>query len=89
MSRLTFKDFQRSRRRGEDLSLCSNAQWENVSGATAGFVYLDCLCIKQEPGGSYHLTLGNEEWICDELQFLERRLYDFAIRNGFVSRSIR
>jgi len=82
---MTFEEFQLTRRHSDRLARCSNMQCENGQEGGAGLVYLDHLCIRELPDGKFHLTIEDNEWVCDRLEVLERRLYEFAVAQGHAS----
>lgn len=82
---MTFKEFQETRKPCEDIGKAISADLggdEPVSGV----LYLDCLYIADSsmPGCNWWLQIGREEYMSDELYDLERRLYDFAISEGYI-----
>ena len=88
MQRLTFEEFRRTRRYSQDLRACENLWWEATGGPASGFVYLDRLCIKELSDGKYHLTVGEDELVCDKLELLEWRLFEFAQGKGYTSETV-
>ena len=91
---MTFEEFQATRRVCEDLgSVVADARWEGEPAAK-GNVYVDCLYIEAVQAhwpraardrGKWHLILDRDEFITDDLTSLERRLYDWAVQEGFTT----
>jgi hypothetical protein len=89
---MTFEQFQSTRTASDDLgSVLSDARWEGEPNAK-GNVYLGALFIEAvqphwpeaaRKQGAWHLLIGNQEWISDDLPSLERELYDWAMAEGY------
>ncbi len=89
---MTFAQFQATKTHCDDLGAkLSDAMWEGEPAAK-GNVYLDALYIgavmdhwpeAARKQGAWHLLIGNCEWISDDLESLERKLYDFAVSEGY------
>lgn len=90
---MTFEQFQATRRYRADLTKAiEDARWM-LEPPPNGFTYLgDQLYIEfcQEhwpeaarKKGLFYLLLGWDEWISNDLTALERRLYDWAITEGY------
>ena len=89
---MTFEQFQASRRHCADIGE-QIKQDMGVTDPVVGNVYLDgTLYIEgvrpwwpQEAReqGNWHLLIGNVEWISSDLEKLERKLYDFAVSEGY------
>jgi hypothetical protein len=87
---MTFEQFQATRTWCEDLS--GIADWWDEGEKPKGNLYIGCLLIEHvEPDwpqeardeGEWHLLLNNCEWITNDLTALERRLYDWAVSEGY------
>lgn len=91
---MTFEQFQATRTECEDIGAAIDAYMPLPDGRpTAGFLYYGKLCIiKADPafvdsGGKYWLqTDPPEEYLSDDLSELERRLYEWAAREGYFSK---
>jgi hypothetical protein len=89
---MTFEQFQATRKHCNDLGKAlGDARWEDGPAGT-GFLYLDALYIEDVPShwpdaakaqGNHYLILERCEWITDDLESLERRLYEFAVSAGY------
>ena len=89
---MTFEQFQATRKWCDDLGAAlADARWEGEPAAR-GNLYLDVLCIEQvqdhwpaaaRARGRWHLLIGRDEQISDDLESLERRLYEFARSEGY------
>jgi hypothetical protein len=90
--KLTFEQFQATRRYSEDIGAAiADARWEGEPPAK-GYLYLDLLYIEEvqphwpdaaKARGKWHLLIGRDEWITDDLETLERKLYDWAASEGY------
>jgi hypothetical protein len=69
----------------------ADARWEGEPPAR-GYLYLDELYIEEvqphwpdaaKAQGKWHLLLDRDEWITDDLETLERKLYDWAASEGY------
>jgi hypothetical protein len=91
-SKMTFEEFQATRRWSNDLTEgVRSKNWE-TEGNPKGYLYLDGLFIDHvEPHwpeasrkkGEWHLLLNRDEWISNDLAALERRLYDWAVSERY------
>ena len=90
---MTFEQFIATRQYAPDLAaLIPDAHWDN--GPTpSGYVYMGALFIEDVTEawpeasrklGKHHLMLGRSEWISDDREALERRLYAWALREGYT-----
>jgi hypothetical protein len=89
---MTFEQFQAARRYCEDLGAAiSDARWEGEPAAK-GYLYLDALYIEEvmphwpeaaKAEGKWCLIIGRNERITDDLEALERNLYDWAVSEGY------
>lgn len=90
---MTFEDFQNTRRESADLGRdVSDCRWDDEVEPGAGFVYLDVLYIERvgdhwpdaaRARGKFYLILERDEYISDDLEELERKLYDWAMASGY------
>ncbi len=94
---MTFEQFLATKRPCDDLAAAvQSAPWGDT--AARGFLYLDALYIETvetvetvdaswpeetQRAGAYHLLIGRSEWITDNLEELERRLFEFAVSEGY------
>ena len=81
---LTFEQFQATRTWFDNLGAgLSDASLEDVPG----FRYVDYLYIDAPAGGAgpnlYHLHIANVETTSEDLESLERTLYDWACSEGY------
>lgn len=85
---MTFEQFQATRKWCDDLGKAlSDARWEDGEKGR-GQLYLDCLYIESSIGwegatGGYCLQIGNSQKMSDDLESLERDLYDWAMAEGY------
>lgn len=91
---MTFEQFQATRRHCDDLGeALQDAGWAGEPSPASGNLYLGCLYIdevkphwpeKARAQGKWHLLIERSEWISNDLESLERRLYEFAVAEGFT-----
>jgi hypothetical protein len=89
---MTFEQFQASKKWSDDLARdVSSENWEEI-GTPKGWLYLGVLYIDQVQAhwpdqaraqGQWHLIIGREEWLSDDLAGLEAELYEFAKSEGY------
>jgi hypothetical protein len=89
---MTFEQFQASRRRSEDIGTAiSDVHWEGGPPAK-GYLYLDVLYIEEvqphwpeaaKTQGKWCLHIARDDWITDDLEELERKLYAWAASEGY------
>jgi hypothetical protein len=89
---MTFEQFQATRKESNDLGRdTEDCMWDNEPKAS-GLLYLGKLFIENvedwwpqraKDMGKYHLLLGRDEWVSDDLESLERELYDWAMSAGY------
>ena len=94
---MTFEQFQATRTDCDDLgAVLSDGFWDDAEKPAKGFIYLGCLFIEKvqdhwpdasKAEGKYHLIIERSEWITDDLESLERRLYAFADSDGYFKRT--
>src|SRR4051812_14132272 len=90
---LTFEQFQSTRTHCDDLGAkIPDARWDHEPVPAKANIYLDALYIEQvadhwpetaRKAGTWHLLIGRSEWISDDLESLERKLYEFAVSEGY------
>jgi hypothetical protein len=90
---MTFEQFQASKTECADLGKrLEECRWDDEPIAS-GLVYAGDLYIervgshwpeKAKAEGKWYLLICNEEWISDDLESLERRLYAFAVGEEIV-----
>lgn len=88
-----FRAFQATREEHADLRKVCDGTWGDEDKAPAGFAYLNGGLYIEKVGadwpekarqqGAYYLIIGNQEWITDDLEALEKRLFGFAVTEGF------
>lgn len=96
---MTFEQFQATRRPTADLEAEINTSiYDDPVIKVPGLVYLGGLYIEEShanwtdaarEGGKYFLTIANRDWLSDDLETLERHLYDFAVSEGFTDNDSR
>jgi hypothetical protein len=77
---MTFEEFQKSRKWHDDLESvikCAELQ--------AGFAYADGTLYIEACEWGYALTLDRDIYEAFNLEKLERKLYDFALEEGWLS----
>jgi hypothetical protein len=71
--------------------LFADARWDGEPPAR-GYLYLGELYIEEvqphwpdaaKARGKWHLLLDRDDWITDDLETLERKLYDWAVSEGY------
>jgi hypothetical protein len=90
--KMTFEEFQATRRHSDDIgAVLADARWEGEPPAK-GNLYLGELYIEAvqphwpdaaKARGKWHLLIARDEWITDDLETLERKLYDWAASEGY------
>ena len=79
---MTFEQFQASRTEVADLNAAIGAEY--FDNSTPGFIYAGQeLHIEKEAASAFILTIGNCQWKTGDLEDLERKLYAFALGEGF------
>jgi hypothetical protein len=91
---MTFEQFQATKQWSDDLgSVIRDECFDALTPAT-GNVYLGCLYIERvgphwpedaKAEGEWYLRLNNADWITNDLTALERKLYDWAVSEGYFS----
>ena len=88
---MTFAEFQATRREVPHLGDVINETFVNK---TPGFVYLDRLYIEKQAAwwpehlkaeGLFYLRIGNVEYVTNESELLECRLYVWAADAGLLT----
>lgn len=78
---MTFEQFQASRTEVADLNAAIGAQyWDKP---TPGLLYAGQELHIEKFGSGYVLTIGNCQWEARDLEDLERKLYAFALGEGY------
>jgi hypothetical protein len=90
---MTFEQFQKTRQWCEDLS--ARLPGEALGQGSKGYVYCGSLFIEDAtawpesaPGygrGHWYTVIGRVEYQSDDLQKVERPLYEFAVSGGYSS----
>ncbi len=88
---MTFEQFQNSRAHCPDIGAAISADMgrkEPVAGNLyLGTLYIDSVDIHwpedHRAKGVWHLCLGRDEYISNDLESLEHKLYDWAIEMGY------
>lgn len=91
---ITFAEFQASKTACDDIGkVLRDARWEDDPMPAKGLIYLGLLYIEEVQAwwperarelGKYHLLIGRTDWISDDLESLERKLYEFADDEGYL-----
>lgn len=86
---MTFEQFQASRRHTADLEADLNMSiYDDPAIKCPGLIYSGNLYIEEvcanwteeaQKGGRYFLVIGNRDWLTDDLELLERELYEFGV----------
>jgi len=81
---MTFEEMVAGRRETDDVSLAERYGDDSPETPDAGFIYPSGLYVSRvgphwneeaRLAGSFHLLIGNQEWIDDDLAYLERILW--------------
>ncbi len=90
---MTFQEFQATRQWSADIGAHINdSHWEDDSVPPQGWIYLDYLYIEVVANhwpedarnqGNWYLILGREEYISNDLEMLERTLFNWAVDEGY------
>lgn len=85
---MTFEQFQASRRHTSDLEADLNMSiYDDPAIKCPGLIYSGNLFIEErcanwteeaQKGGRYFLMIGRSDWLTDDLNLLERTLYEFG-----------
>ena len=89
---MTFEQFQATRQWSDDLAeTTTDASVEGVKGYAYGEhaeAYIEELgddaSAEAKAQGRWYLHIYNQEWISDDLEGLERRLYGYAESEGLI-----
>ena len=89
-----FADFLLTKTHYDDLRKTRIGDFDHAIG---GFVYLECLYIEDSrtweqddecANGRWYLPIGNWDEAHDDIRVLERRLYEYAVDEGILPRTI-
>jgi len=89
----SFEEFQQSKHLSTNLGIeLSDARWEDQPPAHGfvyeGGLYIECMqdhwSASAKACGQYYLIIGCDEHISDDLEMLERRLYEFGISEEII-----
>jgi len=92
---MTFDQFRATGKDCDDLgSALNDATWEDNPEPGRGRLYLDVLYIERKPARGWlnglpqewYLLIGRDDWLSDDLEALEKKLYEFAIAEGYCSK---
>jgi hypothetical protein len=89
---VTFEEFQQTRKPCDDIGAAIQCDM-GAPGPETGFLYgglyistrQDWWSEEAKARGGYHLILERDEYISDDLESLERKLYEWALCYGAVS----
>ena len=91
---MTFEQFQATRKWSDNLGDMIEGEYFPGDHKNPGNVYLGSLYIDQvqdwwpnqvRDQGEWHLILNRDEYISDDLEALERKLYKFAVAEGYTA----
>lgn len=89
---LSFVEFQRTQKPCDDLGAALS---DEALANQPGLLYCDCLYIEtatphwtNPQNLRYHLLLGRDDWLSNNLEDLERKLYRFAVDEGYCAAPI-
>jgi hypothetical protein len=90
---MTFKQFKATKTHCDDIgAVINDARWEGEPAAV-GNIYLGQLYIEQvlphwpeatKARGKWYLLIHRNEYVSDNLESLERKLYEFAKSEGYL-----
>ena len=90
---MTLLEFLSTRVWSDDIGkIIPDAKWEHEPTTPKGYVYCGLLFIEEvqqhwpansRAQGRWHLLIGREDWITDDLDILEKKLYHFAVDEGY------
>ena len=90
---MTFEEFRDTAVWCDDLGAkLADACWADEPAKARGWIYVDALFIeevlphwpeKTRKAGKWYLLIGRCEWISDDLEELERHLYEYACDEGY------
>ncbi|MCP1852824.1 MULTISPECIES: hypothetical protein [unclassified Bradyrhizobium] len=87
---MTFEQFQATRTECADIGAAISTDM-GITEPVPGFLYLGTFYIEgmtstwpdeARAQGTYHLLIERDEWISDDLEALERHLFEFALASG-------
>lgn len=88
---MTFEQFLATKTSCDDIGEAISADM-GVTDPVTGNLYLGCLYIEARQdwwpedarkAGAWYLMLENTQFISDDLEMLERKLFDYAVANGY------
>jgi hypothetical protein len=95
---MTFETFQGSRQPCADLAdAIQSDNWAGETRKAKGFLYLGAFYIEEvqdwwpveaQKQGKWHLMIGRVGWISDDLAMLERKLYEFAKSEEYLTEEL-
>ena len=77
---MTFEQFQAT---GYDCADLGEVILEDALENVPGRVYVDVFYIERLANGQWNLLLERDEWQSETLEPLERKLYDYAVSEGY------
>jgi hypothetical protein len=91
---MTFEQFQATRKHIADLATLPDDLSYSCMAETAGYLYRDSLVIEDtatwpprgeddRPVKRWYVLIGNAEHNSDDLEDVERKLYEFAVSEGY------
>ncbi len=90
---MTFEQFQATRDYSNDIGeKIGEARWDREDQPAIGYIYLGSLYIEEvqphwpkaaRDAGKWYLLIGNTDWVSNDLESLERKLFDFATSEGY------
>jgi hypothetical protein len=87
--RMTLEQFRAIKVYCGDLGAALNdSHWAPEEAPGIGWLYMGRLYIETLPPGSPHrwmLTIGNDSEMSNDLAGLERKLYEFAVSEGYIA----
>jgi len=91
---MTFEEFRDTRVWSDDIGAqIPDMRWEGEPNPPTGYIYAEQLYIEQVTAdwpetarkrGRWYLLLCNEESISDDLEMLERKLFEYALDEQVV-----
>lgn len=89
---MTLEQFQATRTSTADLESALNTSiYDDPEIKCPGLIYVGTLYIeeshanwteKAREGGKYFLVINNRDWLSDDVEMLERHLFDYAVSEG-------
>jgi hypothetical protein len=81
---MTFEEFQATRTDCADIGAAIGADMYRDE-PVAGFLYHGGLYIEKHGSDGFYLLIEREDWISADLAELERKLFEFALAEGYVT----